>query len=250
MSQEDLEDRIRALEQQMAAVRLSALESLSFAFEGRDFHYVSRSPNRTWDNERAVELPIVWDAVSAHANAGDTLEVGNVLRNYFPIKHQVVDKYEVGTGVINEDVVDFQPAQPKGLVVSISTLEHVGYSESSKQPEKFGLAVENATSWLRPGGRLLFTVPLGYNPVVDEWIANPPPGLGAKRAYMKRTSANNLWQQVGLSAVRGAEYGKPFPCANALAIVSITRNAPPVVAERKTEPRTRRWRPLRSLPFS
>jgi hypothetical protein len=38
----------------------------------------------------------------------------------------VLDKYEQAPGVINEDVVSFSPPQKYDLIVSVSTLEHVG----------------------------------------------------------------------------------------------------------------------------
>jgi hypothetical protein len=41
----------------------------------------------------------------------NVLEVGNVLSHYFPVHHDVLDKYEKAKGVINEDVVEFSPAK-------------------------------------------------------------------------------------------------------------------------------------------
>jgi hypothetical protein len=35
----------------------------------------------------------------------------------------VVDKYEKDVGVINEDIVDFQPGRSYELIISISTLD-------------------------------------------------------------------------------------------------------------------------------
>ena len=59
-------------------------------------------------------------------------EVGSVLSHYFPINHDVLDKYEKGHGVINQDVVDFKPHNKYDLIVSISTLEHVGFDDNTK----------------------------------------------------------------------------------------------------------------------
>src|SRR5215207_4369431 len=97
----------------------------------------------TWRSERAVELPIAWRRVR-RTDATSTLEIGNVLSNYFPVRHLVVDKYERVPGVINEDVVDFSPPGKYDLIVSISTLEHVGWDPPEpRDPLKLLRAVDN-----------------------------------------------------------------------------------------------------------
>jgi hypothetical protein len=110
----------------------------TFIFNGKTYYYFVHKYNTTWKNERAVEVPIIWDIVREHYRQGKrVLEVGNVLSHYFRIFHDVLDKYEVAEGVINQDVVDFKPAWKYDLIVSISTLEHVGWDEEPKEPEKF-----------------------------------------------------------------------------------------------------------------
>lgn len=64
------------------------------------------------------------------------LEVGNVLSHYFPIHHDIVDKYEVCPGVINQDIADFLPQEKYDLILSISTVEHVGWDEQPQEPTK------------------------------------------------------------------------------------------------------------------
>jgi len=81
-----------------------------------------------------------------------------------------LDKYEKGKGVINEDVVDFTPSRKYDLIISISTLEHVGWDETPKEPEKAAKAIENLKRCLNPGGKIVFTVPVGQNPCLDNLI--------------------------------------------------------------------------------
>jgi len=50
-----------------------------------------------------------------------------VLSHYFAVKHDIVDKYEIAPSVVNEDLVNFKPGKKYDLIVSISTLEHVGW---------------------------------------------------------------------------------------------------------------------------
>lgn len=79
----------------------------SFIFQGKTYKYFYHRYNTTWRNERAVEIPIIWDIVKKDKGQS-ILEVGNVLSHYFSISHDVVDKYERGEVVINEDVINFQ----------------------------------------------------------------------------------------------------------------------------------------------
>ncbi len=93
----------------------------TFAFEEARYRYFLHGYNLTWSNERAVEIPIVWAAVRA-CHGGRVLEVGNVLSHYFAVDHEVLDKFERGAAVRNEDVATFRSPRRYDLIVSISTL--------------------------------------------------------------------------------------------------------------------------------
>lgn len=99
--------------------------SRTFVFRVKQYKYFYHKYNTTWKLERTVEVPIIFEVVKKHHDK-NILEVGNVLSHYFPVNHDIIDKYEKGKGVINEDVVDFRPPKKYDLIVSISTLEHVG----------------------------------------------------------------------------------------------------------------------------
>jgi hypothetical protein len=66
----------------------------TFVFNGRTYPYLYHVCNKTWKNERGVEIPIFREMLLHHQNAR-ILEVGNVLSHYFPVHHDVVDKHEV-----------------------------------------------------------------------------------------------------------------------------------------------------------
>jgi hypothetical protein len=73
----------------------------TFTFNGKTYYYFVHKYNTTWKNERAVEVPIIWDIVREHYRwEKRVLEVGNVLSHYFRVFHGVLDKYEVAEGVI------------------------------------------------------------------------------------------------------------------------------------------------------
>ena len=115
-------------------VRLTGRPS-SFTFRGRPYRYFWHPYNSTWRNERAIEIPIARRFV-AGIPPDKVLEIGNVLSHYGPVAHEVVDKYEQTVGVRNEDVCDFRSNKKYELILSISTLEHVGWDEEPQDETK------------------------------------------------------------------------------------------------------------------
>lgn len=166
------------------------------------------------DNERAVEIPIVMEFLKDKLGS-NILEVGNVLPNYYSFPHDIVDKYERAPGVINEDIVDYAPGKNYDSIVSISTLEHVGWDETPRDPEKFSRAVVNLQRILKSGGEMIVTMPLGYNTNLDRQIGDQQTGF-PETYFLKRISKDNQWAEARLEEVASARYGSPFPCANAL----------------------------------
>jgi len=140
----------------------------TFTFQGGTYTQFWHRYNSTWRNERAVEIPIIRGVVRRSPGAR-ILEVGNVLSHYGPVSHEVVDKYEKAEGVINEDICSYAPLEKYDLILSISTLEHVGWDEEPRRPEKILSAFENLKCLLALGGRIVVTLPLGYNRPMDQW---------------------------------------------------------------------------------
>src|ERR1041385_683907 len=157
-------------------VASSRLRLRRFGFEGRSYPFFFHPYNKTWANERQVEVPIARRVVRG-VDPARTLEVGNVLSHYVRVRHRVLDKYERAPGVANEDFLDHSPDDPYRLVLAVSTFEHIGWDEDDRDPRKFLRAVQHAQGILAPGGLLAFTVPLGYNPEVDRFAASRPPGF-------------------------------------------------------------------------
>jgi SAM-dependent methyltransferase len=188
----------------------------AFSYRGQTYRYFRHDYNSTWLHERAVEVPIIFGLVRKH-RAGRVLEIGNVLSHYFPVEHDVVDKYEPGERVINQDILDFAPSAKYDLIVSVSTLEHVGWDEKPSDPDKVTQVVDRVRTFLRPGGRFVFTVPIGYNPEMDQSLRD---GRFAcdELICLKRVSEDNHWEEVPCQDAWDARYNKPFYCANALAI--------------------------------
>ena len=190
-----------------------------FVFQGETYGYFVHPHNTTWMNERAVEIPIVRRWIVKYANE-DVLEVGNVLSHYFRLNHTVVDKYESGEKVVRVDVVDYSPDTRYRLIVSVSTLEHVGWDESPRDPGKHRRAIASLRALLANDGICLATLPLGYNPEVDADLENRRLGFDEYH-FLKRVGPEQ-WQEANYREVRGSNYNSPFPAANAV-IVGVIR---------------------------
>jgi len=166
----------------------------SFQFHGNEYDYFYAFYLATYSNERAIEIPITMGFV--HKFRGSRiLEVGNVLSHYFSFNHDIVDKYEKGQGVINQDIVEFESKEKYDLIVSISTLEHVGWDETPKDDKKILLAIENLKRLLKMGGTIIITLPFGHNPHVDDLLRDQKLPF-TEQYYMKRISKANEWKQV------------------------------------------------------
>ena len=190
----------------------------SFTARGVDYRYFYHPYNQTYSNERAVEIPIVWSIVQ-RVPPERVLEVGNVLSHYFPTRHVVVDKYEQAPGVQNVDVVDFRPTQPYDLIISISTLEHVGFNEKPLEPEKPWRAIGHLQRCLSPQGRLVVTLPMGANPHLDRMLHEGRIPLDDPLC-LRRISSDNRWRETTWEDVRRARYGHPYRNANGLVVAT------------------------------
>ena len=150
------------------------------------------------------------------------LEVGNVTRHYIAGNHDVVDKYEEASGVINVDIVEYTPAQLYQGVFAISTLEHVGWDRDRKEPDKIIHAVDKLKQLLEPGGELLITVPIGFNSFLDEFIEDDTLKFDRYR-FLKRINSHNEWVETNWEVVRESRYNSPFPNANAIVVATYQR---------------------------
>ena len=183
------------------------IRTKTFQFNGREYEYLYHPYNRTWKNERGVEIPIFRELLLQHQGKR-VLEVGNVLSHYFPIQHDVVDKYEVSSGVINKDIVEFIPQKKYDLIVSISTLEHVGWDEQPQEPAKLLQAIKHLQSaCLNPNGSLIASLPIGYNRYFDD-LLNTGKSPFTTQHFLKRISKQNYWVESDWEQVHDVPYGR------------------------------------------
>ena len=172
----------------------------TFEFNGGTYSYFWHTYNATWENSRCVEIPIVWRIVESHIGR-EILEVGDVLSHYFDVSHDIVDKYARGDGLIREDVVDFTPAKRYDLIVSISTLEHVGWDEEPQEPMKPLRAIEHLKTLLARGAKLVVTLPVGQNPHLDRALREGTVAFTESYSLL-RTARGNTWAEADPGVLR------------------------------------------------
>lgn len=193
---------------------LALMPRRSFKFQGKTYPYFIVSKN--WNTERIIEIPVVYDFLR-NVKEKRILEIGNVLSHYLPCKHVVVDKYEKSRGVINQDIIDFKPKQKFDLIVSISTLEHVGWDERLREPEKVLKAIKAIKqNCLAKNGIFVITWPLGYNLFLDKAFKEGRIKF-SKAYYLKRTGIMS-WKESAFDEIKNVKYGRPFPCGNAVVV--------------------------------
>jgi hypothetical protein len=179
---------------------------LTFTYHGKTYSYFYHSYNTTWKNERSLEVPIIWGMVEENRDKR-ILEIGNVLKHYFSCQHDVVDLFEKYPGVINEDIIEFRPSQKYDLVVSISTFEHIGWDEKPRQPEKLLAAIQNLIiNVIAPVGRLVITVPLGYNTELDKFLAEGKINFTHITCFRRFSPRTNEWEEAAWNEIRGKEF--------------------------------------------
>lgn len=193
----------------------------TFQFNHNTYRY-AKSPA---GNERTVEVALAVDFLDRYTTeSSSVLEIGNVMNgvNQFdPTRHErvgsyaVLDKFEQGPNVINEDLRTYESPRLLDVVFSVSTLEHVGVDENEKASEAI-LGFRQAWSFLKHNGGFFFTIPVGFNSSLERAIVYgwPPMHIGA----MKRVSTENEWDEVDPKDALQVPYGRPYRHGNAVLI--------------------------------
>lgn len=196
--------------------------SQNFEFDGKRYNYFFHPYCTTWRNERTVAVPIIWEIIKGYeGQSRNVLEIGNMLSYYFKVNHDIVDKYEIMDGVINEDIVDFRPSKKYDLIVSILTLVEVGVSEYPKDPSKIIRTVENLRTFLSPGGQIVVVMGLGFNPQFDKSLENKKIQF-TTQGYLKHIEGFK-WKEDSWENVKDVKYDKSIPTARGLIIGRIER---------------------------
>jgi hypothetical protein len=119
------------------------------------------------------------------------------MSHYYPIHHSVLDKYERSSfhRIIKQDIENWIPTKKYELIISISTIEHIGWDEVPRKPEKALIAIENIKKMLLPDGKAVLSIPVGYNEFLDKKIHEGK--IECRQTLcLKRDTTDNQWMHV------------------------------------------------------
>ncbi len=229
----------------------------TFIFNSKALYYNRIDYNNA--AERAIEIPLAFnfldDYLAKFTGEAKILEIGNVLSNYEKSfsdylgfrARRIVDKYELGMGVENIDIMDIPQTDQYDVIVSLSTVEHVGQesyrgqkdADDAEAPLK---AIAKIYQLLKLGGEALVTVPFGklikgrdfiqfsqdYLALLSSKYQIPSSALSI--SWFRRIATEigienprQLWVQAEAAELIDAEYNWPWPYSNGIAAIELTK---------------------------
>lgn len=190
-------------------------------FRDRLLPYFYHNYNLTWANERAIEVPIALSCIEGVPPAR-VLEIGNVLSHYGTVEHEILDKFEVGPGVINEDILSWNPSHQYDLIISVSTFEHIGFDDEEKDAtgQRILSAIERCRTFLSPAGRLVITAASGYNRAFDDLVAGNR--FQSSQCHLYHRVTRGRWEPCDETRYLRTRYNSPYAFGNAVAVASFT----------------------------
>ncbi|MEG4144382.1 glycosyltransferase [Microcoleus sp. Pol12B5] len=251
----------------------------TFIFNGQRLAYNRLKHNNYPASERAVEIPIAYNFIAGLKDKSRLLEVGNVLQYYPELiptdiaeiqARRIIDKYETAVGVDKIDLMDADPEEKYSGIICISTVEHIGQGSDpseayGEEQEKYDWqgplkAIAKIYGLLSDHGRALITVPFGkflergwyiqfsqdYLNLLFERYNIPKNAVSA--SYLKLVKVDpsqpqpSVWEQANPEELVSAQYNAPFPFANAIAVLDITKI--PATRSALTQPPTADKQPL------
>ena len=148
------------------------------------------------------------------------------------VRRTVVDKYEIGYDVINQDISEYVPVSTFDFVFSISTFEHMDSDLGRNSNYVAGtsklvtVAADNikhvSDVLLKKGGKFVITAPLGYTPEWDKTFysdAFDQCNFARYQTFLFRRKSELTWEQVDVSEGRSAKSTAHFPLREFLTIV-------------------------------
>lgn len=231
----------------------------TFIYRGKHLPYNRIGYNNT--GERAIEIPIALNFLATLEKKDNILEVGNTLSHYenslseyIGIRpRRIVDKFEVALGVDNVDFMDIPSEEKYDVIVSVSTVEHIGQGiEPSSQAYGEQIQIRDMEAPLKAiakiydllaiGGKALITVPFGklidggwyiqfdrlYLETLITKYQIPPAAISTvflRILDMEVPNSNprEIWIEEQTENLQNVEYNYPYPCANAIALIELKK---------------------------
>ena len=221
--------------------KIAGMKPLTFG--GARLPYLVHSYNNLGVSERSVEMPLIRHYL-AEARWTRVLEIGNVSAYYedffvgrFPNK-TVVDLLEHDWKVITRDIATFTDSEGFDFIFSVSTFEHMDGDlgrdprHTPRPPGAPSVACDNIRhvyeNLLRPGGLLVITAPLAYEPVWDQTFRGQElerSGFGSFKRFQFARTGVCQWEEVDPATfpVHRVHYDTPYPYANHLSVLEIRK---------------------------
>lgn len=146
-------------------------------------------------SERAIEVPLVIDFLSNCVRAKPVIEFGCVLPYYILKRrnHIVYDLADQHPDNVRRDIRTLTDDDLRGVVISISTLEHIGTGEYGIKASDVS-AVDVLKRIIANAKSYFITFPLGCNKTLDDFVANAT-DLNEKYVTRAATDSND-WMVV------------------------------------------------------
>jgi hypothetical protein len=110
------------------------------------------------------------------------------------------------------------------LIVSISTLEHIGRDDDTNDPDKIFSVINNLRNCLSAKGLLIFSIPIGYNQSLDNNIFQGNININDKY-YLQRKTKDNRWAEISEETAKLSQYNFPYRAGNAILIAYIKNDS-------------------------
>jgi len=166
-------------------------------------------------NERAVELALAFYFCK---KTPEIVELGAVLPYYINATHSVYDLHDPYKNCIRINLENLNKySLVDKNVVSISTLEHVGFdnyaNQAIRQPTaNWANGIKIFEKIQQEAKSYLITLPIGYNSGLDEECKKLPNAI-----LLKRINEDNDWERTDSWSHK---YNNPFFAANGLCILT------------------------------
>ncbi len=218
--------------------------NIFFYFNNNKLKYFCHSYNNLRLTEREIEIPII-SYYLQKTGMRNILEIGNVTNHYYTFFQDlidqkiVVDKYETGFGVINQDIHDFKTNTKFDFICSISTFEHMDSDHGRNKDYRKGeskletYAASNilyvVDNLLNEKGTLVITAPISYT---KEWDQTLFELNILNKEFLKVKSVdiyffkkiNEIeWIQTNVSEAKKAKFNFPLRGVNLLSVIEINK---------------------------
>ncbi len=190
----------------------------AFYFFNKQLPYCMVGPHL--EGERVIEIPIALEFLKLF-DPGDVVEIGAVLPYHIAaVSHQIIDPYDPWPLSLRRDAEEVDVTGK--VVLSISTIEHIGkqeYGDHKKDPGKAMRVFDKITA---QAADYLISFPVGYHKKFDQHVRLKT-AVGDLTGFMfMRFNSINDWTQI--SGLRWRyRYNYPFPYGNAVVFIASPR---------------------------